>query len=514
MPRLRFRTRVFTDGRMPLVRRLIGSLFVSLIAIGCTQQGPAPDAIPDVPPLDYTIASEVPVGSISTVPGEAIPPPVTAHDPILPSSHTPVPGQPAPVITPVPAPIPQSAAPPVVPQSPARPLTPQEQRMASLELTLLNMSNELAWLRSQPASSTTPWGTPSPKVVPEAPATPQTSQPVAQPQQPAKKLSKTEQAALAAKAEQQTERIATLERNIQIVQTELAELRNQPQNPNPWGTTTPGVAQIQAEAKAAPPPDPIPMSERRPTQTVGVLPAPPQPPAPPAPLTPPAPVVQPVTPPAPVNPDAMTKYPVTVPFAEVADKTIPPPSREAIATPPLKHTRPATSYTPAQPVQPAPRQMTPPPAQTGTSAAATPYGTTTRPSALPQQTTAPAPVKGEKGAYDAAYSAFENKRYNEAWNAFDTYLETYPNGRYAPNALYWKGEVRYSLGDYPGAIILFKDVIARYPRHAKSPDALLKIVMCYNRLQDRDNASMHLRILNEDYPTSEAARRAKRMGLS
>jgi len=497
MPRLRFRTRVSTDDRRPLSRRLMGarfvSLFVSLLVFGCTQQGPAPDDIPDVPPLDYTIASEVPAGSISTVPDEVTPPPVTAHDPILPSSHAPA--------QPMPAPVPA--------QSPARPLTPQEQRMASLELTLLNMSNELAWLRSQPASSTTPWGTPSPKVVPD-PANPQaaqpTAQPATQPQQPAKKPSKAEQAALAAKAEQQSERIATLERNIQAVQTELAQLRNQPQSTTPWGTTTPDAAQIQAEAKAAPPPDPVPMSERRPTQTVGVLPAPPQPPAPPAS---PVPAVQQVTPP-PVNPDAMTKYPVTVPFAEVADKTIPPPSREAIATPPLKHARPATSYTPP----PAPQQMTPPPAQSGMSASAAPYGTTTRPSALPQQTQAPAPARGEKAAYDAAYGAYENKRYNEAWNAFDSYLETYPNGRYAPNALYWKGEVRYSLGDYPGAIMLFKDVIARYPRHAKSPDALLKIVMCYNRLQDKDNASLHLRILNEDYPTSEAARRAKRMGLS
>ena len=109
---------------------------------------------------------------------------------------------------------------------------------------------------------------------------------------------------------------------------------------------------------------------------------------------------------------------------------------------------------------------------------------------------------------------FDGKRYNEAWNAFDRYLADYPNGRFIPNAQYWKGEIRYSMGDYGGAILLFKDVVARYPKHQKASDALLKIVMCYNQLKDKDNASLHLRILNEDYPQSEAAKRARSMRLS
>jgi TolA-binding protein len=61
---------------------------------------------------------------------------------------------------------------------------------------------------------------------------------------------------------------------------------------------------------------------------------------------------------------------------------------------------------------------------------------------------------------------------------------------------------------------LFKDVIGRFPQHQKAPDALLKTVMCYDRLQDKDNAVLHLRILSEDYPRSEAARRAKSLNLS
>lgn len=137
------------------------------------------------------------------------------------------------------------------------------------------------------------------------------------------------------------------------------------------------------------------------------------------------------------------------------------------------------------------------------------------PHAAPPVQPAPrAAAPGEQASYQAALQAYDGKRYNEAWNGFDRYLADYPNGRFAPNAVYWKGEVRYSLGDYAGAILLFKDVVGRFPQHQKAPDALLKMVMSYRQLQDRDNAALHLRILNEDYPRSEAARRAKSMGLS
>ena len=418
---------------------LAALLCAALFAGGCARQDVPPDAIPDVPPLDYSLATEVPAGSISTVP-EAAPAPVPAPEPAQPQA----------------APSPMTTATPAAPATPlVAPMSSEtrEQRIAALELSLLNMNNELVWLKSQPVPVTKD-GKPDPA---------------------------------AAGASQQSERIANLEGNIKSVQNELEAVKRQPPQVTP---TPPATPETQAVAPAS-------AGRSRPSVIVANIPTKPEPPAP-EPVAP-APAASTPAPQPTVNPDAMTRVPVTLPADEVANKDIPSPSRSSIATPPLQSRSaqpPAASRAPVRPaaVSPAP--------------AATPAPAAPAPAAAAQ------PRQGEQPAYQSAYNAYEAKRFNEAWNGFDRYLADYPNGRYAPNAVYWKGEVRYSLGDYAGAILLFKDVIARFPKHAKASDALLKIIMSYDRLQDRDNASLHLRILNEDYPNSPAARRAKSMGLS
>ena len=441
---------------------LAALLCAALFAGGCARQEVPPDAIPDVPPLDYSLATEVPAGSISTVPDASASTPAPASEP------TPAPVQAQPAETPAqpqaaPSPIPTAtpATPVIAPATPtpvqAAPSMSREQRIAALELSLLNMNNELVWLKSQPV--------------------------------PVTKDGKPDPAASGA-SQKQAERIANLEGTIKSVQNELEAVKRQP----PQVTAMPPVAptpEVQATAPAS-------ASRSRPSVIVANIPTKPEPPAP-EPVAP-APAASTPTPQPTINPETMTRVPVTLPADELANKDIPSPSRSSIATPPLQSRSTqasAASRTPVRPaaVSPAPAVPTPAPATTAPAATASPR-------------------QGEQAAYQSAYNAYEARRFNEAWNGFDRYLADYSNGRYAPNAVYWKGEVRYSLGDYAGAILLFKDVIVRFPKHAKASDALLKIIMSYDRLQDRDNASLHLRILNEDYPNSPAARRAKSMGLS
>ena len=89
------------------------------------------------------------------------------------------------------------------------------------------------------------------------------------------------------------------------------------------------------------------------------------------------------------------------------------------------------------------------------------------------------------------------------------FLESYPSSAYAPNALYWIGESHYSQSQWDQAILSFKDVVARFPKHAKAADALLKLGMCYEKLKDKDNARFHYEALLEDFPGSRAAGLAK-----
>ncbi len=124
-----------------------------------------------------------------------------------------------------------------------------------------------------------------------------------------------------------------------------------------------------------------------------------------------------------------------------------------------------------------------------------------------------APAKTEQNAYDMALELYRTGRFAQAETAFRAFLEAYPNSRLTPNALYWRGETFYSRGMFSDAIFAFKDVQARFPRHAKTPDSLLKTAMAYSKLGDKQNAELHLTVLREDWPKSEAATRAKQLGL-
>ncbi|KAF1685046.1 tol-pal system protein YbgF [Pseudoxanthomonas broegbernensis] len=81
----------------------------------------------------------------------------------------------------------------------------------------------------------------------------------------------------------------------------------------------------------------------------------------------------------------------------------------------------------------------------------------------------------ERAAYNAAFDALKDGRYDESAQLFQAFLDTHPAGIYAPNALYWLGESYYVTGNYRLAGQQFESLIGRYPTHDKAPGALLKL---------------------------------------
>lgn len=212
---------------------------------------------------------------------------------------------------------------------------------------------------------------------------------------------------------------------------------------------------------------------------------------------------KPAVPPAPARPQN----------TPVPKATAPAPASPAVpASPAPAPDVPATGTTPGtlpSPYSPAPESGVPvvpasPLPSVSESTPATPV-----PSTPPTN----APAKTEQNAYDMALRLYRTGRFAQSEAAFRAFLEAYPNSRLAPNALYWTGETFYSRGMLSDAIFAFKDVQARFPRHAKTPDSLLKTALAYAKLGDKQNAELHLSVLREDWPTSEAAARAKQLGL-
>ncbi len=115
---------------------------------------------------------------------------------------------------------------------------------------------------------------------------------------------------------------------------------------------------------------------------------------------------------------------------------------------------------------------------------------------------------GEGDAYRAAYALVRGQQFDEAVSAFQQFLVQYPNGRYAPNAHYWLGELFLVL-DPPQleqARQSFNLLLTEYPGNAKVPDALYKLgrvqFMKGNRAKSREYLD---RVISEYGSTNSSA---------
>lgn len=112
----------------------------------------------------------------------------------------------------------------------------------------------------------------------------------------------------------------------------------------------------------------------------------------------------------------------------------------------------------------------------------------------------------EREAYDAAFNALKNGDYAESARLFQSFLGHYPEGVYAPNALYWLGESYYVTQNYKLAVTQFETLLDRYPTHDKAPGALLKIGLAQQGQGDEEAAERTLTEVTTRFSGSDAAR--------
>ena len=111
----------------------------------------------------------------------------------------------------------------------------------------------------------------------------------------------------------------------------------------------------------------------------------------------------------------------------------------------------------------------------------------------------------ERAAYNAAFDQLKAGKYAESAELFTSFLTLYPNGVYAPNALYWLGESYYVTQNYQMAAEQFRALIDRYPTHDKASGALLKLGLSEFGLGKVDEAERTLTDVVTRYPGSDVA---------
>jgi tol-pal system protein YbgF len=116
---------------------------------------------------------------------------------------------------------------------------------------------------------------------------------------------------------------------------------------------------------------------------------------------------------------------------------------------------------------------------------------------------------GERSGYEAAFDTLKAGHYAESARQFQDFLQRYPDGAYAPNALYWLGESYYVTQNYTLAQQQFQALLDRYPTHDKAAGALLKVGLSQYGLKQLDAAQATLAQVVQRYPGTDAARTAE-----
>ena len=116
---------------------------------------------------------------------------------------------------------------------------------------------------------------------------------------------------------------------------------------------------------------------------------------------------------------------------------------------------------------------------------------------------------GEKAMYESAFDALKEGRYAEAARRFQSFLTSYPNGEFAPNAHYWLGESYYVTQNYQIALDAFRQLLSEFPNSSKAPDALLKVGYCHYELRQWGEAEATLNQVVERYPETTVSRLAQ-----
>ncbi len=155
----------------------------------------------------------------------------------------------------------------------------------------------------------------------------------------------------------------------------------------------------------------------------------------------------------------------------------------------------------------------PPDGGAASTPATVPASRTVTPAAAPEpaprvhgDTGSLAKAGDERAAYDIAFDALKGGRYDESAQLFQAFIDTYPAGVYAPNALYWLGESYYATRNFKLAEQQFDALTARYPTHDKAPGALLKLGLSQFGEGQVQQAEATLQQVVARYPDSDAAR--------
>lgn len=111
--------------------------------------------------------------------------------------------------------------------------------------------------------------------------------------------------------------------------------------------------------------------------------------------------------------------------------------------------------------------------------------------------------------YDDAFALLRQNKYDEAINAFNAFLQKYPEHELGGNVYYWLGEAYYVQNNFEKASLQFARGFQSFPKSGKAPDSLLKLSLSLEKMNKKAEACTTLDKLSREFPNLKGTVRKK-----
>jgi tol-pal system protein YbgF len=110
---------------------------------------------------------------------------------------------------------------------------------------------------------------------------------------------------------------------------------------------------------------------------------------------------------------------------------------------------------------------------------------------------------GGSARYDQAMNLMSRAQYPEASAAFRAYADANPGDiDLAPQAIYWVGNISFVHQDYAPAARAFAEVIKKYPKSPRAPEAMLKLAQSFMGMGQKSEGCTTLGLIKSKYPSA------------
>jgi tol-pal system protein YbgF len=110
---------------------------------------------------------------------------------------------------------------------------------------------------------------------------------------------------------------------------------------------------------------------------------------------------------------------------------------------------------------------------------------------------------GSSRQYDTAMNLMAKAQYSEASAAFRAYADANPDDTdLSPQAIYWVANMSFIHQDYAPAARTFAEVIKKYPKSPRAPDAMLKLAQSFMAMGQKTEGCTTLGLIKSKYPNA------------